>query len=41
MSHIILHIENALDHIVKDEKDKAKVIRPGKEFSRYIKKIAK
>jgi antitoxin component of MazEF toxin-antitoxin module len=31
----------AIDRIVEDEKGKAKVLKPGKEFSRYIKKIAK
>ena len=31
----------AIDHIVENEKGKVKVLKPGKEFSRYIKKIAK
>ena len=31
----------AIDHIVEREKGKAKVLKPGKEFSRYIKKITK
>jgi antitoxin component of MazEF toxin-antitoxin module len=31
----------AIDHIVENEKGKAKVLKPGKEFSRYIKKIDK
>jgi len=31
----------AIDHIVENEKGKAKVLKPGKEFSCYIKKIAK
>jgi len=31
----------AIDHIVENEKGKAKVVRPGKEFSHYIKKITK
>jgi len=31
----------ALDHIVGNEKSKARVVRPGKEFSRYIKKVTK
>ena len=31
----------AIDHIVESEKGRAKVIKPGKEFSRYIKKVAK
>ena len=31
----------AIDHIVENEKGKAKVLKPGKEFSRYIKKITK
>ena len=31
----------AIDHIVGNEKGKAKVVRPGKEFSRYIKKVTK
>ncbi|TRZ47119.1 AbrB/MazE/SpoVT family DNA-binding domain-containing protein [bacterium] len=29
----------AIDRIVENEKGKAKVLKPGKEFSRYIKKI--
>ncbi|MFA4991392.1 MAG: AbrB/MazE/SpoVT family DNA-binding domain-containing protein [Candidatus Omnitrophota bacterium] len=32
---------SAIDHIAAKEKDKAKAIKPGKEFSGYIKKIAK
>ncbi len=32
---------NAIDRIVENEKGKAKVLKPGKEFSRYIKKITK
>jgi len=28
----------AIDHIVESEKGKAKVVKPGKEFSHYIKK---
>lgn len=32
---------NAIDRIVEKEKGKAKLIRPGKEFSRYIRKITK
>lgn len=31
----------AIDDIVEREKRKAKVAKPGKEFSRYIKKITK
>ncbi len=31
----------AIDHIVESEKGKAKVLKAGKEFSRYIKKITK
>lgn len=31
----------AVDRIVENEKSRAKVLRQGKEFSRYIKKIAK
>ena len=31
----------AIDHIVESEKGKVKVLKPGKEFSRYIKKITK
>lgn len=31
----------AIDHIAENEKGKAKVVKPGKEFSRYIKKITK
>jgi len=31
----------AIDHIVENEKGKAKVLKPGKEFSCYIKKITK
>jgi len=31
----------AIDRIVESEKGKAKVLKPGKEFSRYIKKITK
>jgi len=31
----------AIDRIVENEKGKAKVLKPGKEFSRYIKKITK
>ena len=31
----------AIDRIVENEKSKAKVLKPGKEFSRYIKKITK
>lgn len=31
----------AIDHIVKNEKGKAKAVKPGEEFSRYIKKITK
>ncbi|MBU4304947.1 MAG: AbrB/MazE/SpoVT family DNA-binding domain-containing protein [Candidatus Omnitrophica bacterium] len=30
-----------VDSIVEQEKAKAKVLKPGKEFSRYIKKISK
>lgn len=30
-----------IDRIVEKEKGKAKAVKPGKEFSRYIKKIAK
>jgi len=30
----------AIDHIVAKEKGKAKVMAAGKEFSRYVKKIA-
>lgn len=30
---------SAIDHIVKQEKAKAKALKPGKEFSRYINKI--
>lgn len=32
---------NAIDRIVEKEKGKARLVRPGKEFSRYIKKITK
>ena len=32
---------SAIDRIVAQEKGKAKVLRPGKEFSGYIKKMAK
>ena len=31
----------AIDRNVENEKGKAKVLKPGKEFSRYIKKITK
>jgi len=31
----------AIDHIVESEKSKAKILKQGKEFSRYIKKITK
>jgi len=31
----------AIDHIVESEKGKAKAVKPGKEFSSYIKKLAK
>jgi antitoxin component of MazEF toxin-antitoxin module len=31
----------AIDKVVTNEKAKAKTIKPGKEFSRYIKKITK
>jgi len=31
----------AIDHIVEGEKVQAKVIKPGKDFSRYIKKVTK
>jgi antitoxin component of MazEF toxin-antitoxin module len=31
----------AIDHIVESEKSRAKVLRPGKEFSCYIKKLTK
>ena len=31
----------AIDHIVESEKGKAKVVKPGKGFSRYIKKVTK
>lgn len=31
----------SIDHIAENEKGKAKVVKPGKEFSRYIKKITK
>lgn len=31
----------AIDSIVEKEKSKAKALKPGEEFSRYIKKIAK
>ena len=31
----------AIDHIVESEKGKAKVVKPGKEFSYYIKKVTK
>jgi antitoxin component of MazEF toxin-antitoxin module len=31
----------AIDHVVESEKSKAKVLKPGKEFSYYIKKITK
>ena len=30
---------NAIDHIVDREKNKAKVVKPGKEFSKYIKSL--
>ncbi len=32
---------SAIDNIVAKEKVKAKILRPGKEFSGYIKKITK
>lgn len=32
---------NAVDHIVEKERSKSKVIKPGKEFSSFIKKISK
>lgn len=32
---------NAIDRIVEKEKGKAKLVRPGKEFSHYIKKITR
>jgi len=31
----------AIDHIVENEKSKARRVKPGKEFSIYIKKITK
>jgi antitoxin component of MazEF toxin-antitoxin module len=31
----------AIDHLVESEKCKAKPVKPGKEFSAYIKKITK
>lgn len=31
----------AIDQIVDSEKGKAKVVKPGKEFSHYIKKVTK
>jgi antitoxin component of MazEF toxin-antitoxin module len=31
----------AIDHIVKSEKDKARVVKPGRGFSHYIKKVTK
>jgi antitoxin component of MazEF toxin-antitoxin module len=31
----------AIDRIVENEKGRAKALKPGKEFSRYIKKITK
>ena len=31
----------AIDHIVESEKGKAKVVKQGKEFSHYIKKVTK
>jgi len=31
----------AIDHIVESEKGKARVVKPGKEFSHYIKKVTK
>ena len=31
----------AIDHIVEKEKAKAKVLKPGKEFSSYLKKTVK
>ena len=31
----------AIDHIVKNENGKANAMKPGEEFSRYIKKITK
>ena len=30
-----------IDHIVENEKGAAKVVKPGKGFSRYIKKVTK
>jgi AbrB family looped-hinge helix DNA binding protein len=30
-----------IERIVQEQKDKAKVVKPGKEFSSYIKKITK
>jgi len=30
-----------IDHIVENEKGKARVLKPGKEFSRYVKKITR
>ena len=29
----------AINHIVENEKAKAKVVKPGREFSRYIKRV--
>ena len=31
----------AIDHIVENEKSKARIVKPGKEFSNYIKKVTK
>ena len=31
----------AIDHVVENEKSNARVVKPGKEFSRYIKKVTK
>ena len=31
----------AIDYIVEHEKGKAKIAKPGKEFSQYIKKVTK
>jgi hypothetical protein len=32
---------NSIDRIVEKEKNKAKTLKPGKQFKSYIKKIAK
>ncbi len=31
----------AIDHVIESEKSKARVLKPGKEFSHYVKRITK